>query len=82
VNFIRKAFHTLKQPFVPENVRSAFKLPGLEFTMTQILYTLLFREDKLRRSRGFQEIWKVKYPLDQLSKSSREARYGWINQYE
>jgi hypothetical protein len=35
VNFIRKAFHALKQTFVPENVRSAFKLLGLEFNITQ-----------------------------------------------
>jgi hypothetical protein len=50
VNFIRKAFHVLKQPFVPENVRSVFKLPGPELNMTQTPYTLLFQEDKLRRS--------------------------------
>jgi hypothetical protein len=79
VNFIRKAFHALKQRFVPENVRSAFKMLGLEFNITQTPYTLLFREDKLRRSRGFEEIWEAKYPLDQLSKRGREARYGWIN---
>jgi hypothetical protein len=82
VNFIRNAFHALKQTFVLDNVGSAFNLLGLEFNITQIPYPLLFREDKLRRSQGFQEIWEANYPLDQLSERRREARYGWINQDE
>jgi hypothetical protein len=73
VNFIRNVFHALKQTFVPDNVRGAFKLPELEFNITQTPYTLLFREDKLRRSQGFQEIWEANYPLDQFSKRRREA---------
>jgi hypothetical protein len=67
-NCIRNAFHALKQTFVPDNVRSAFKLFGLEFNIAQTPYTLLFREDKLRRSQRFQEIWEANHPLDQLSK--------------
>jgi hypothetical protein len=82
VNFLRNAFHALKQTFVPDNIRSAFKLLGLEFNLTQTPYPLLFREDKLRRSQRLQEIWKANYPLDQLSKRRQEARYGWINQDE
>jgi hypothetical protein len=80
VNFIWNAFHALKQTFVPDNVRSVFKLLGLEFNIPQTPYTLLFREDKLRRSQRFQEIWEASYPLDQLSKRRREARYGRMNQ--
>jgi hypothetical protein len=82
VNFIRNAFHALKQTFVLDNVRSVFKLLGLEFNITQTPDTLLFREDKLRLSQGFQGIWEANHPLDQLSKRRREARYGWINQDE
>jgi hypothetical protein len=81
-NFIRKAFHALKQTFVRDNVRSAFKLLGLEFNITQTPYRLPFREDKFDRSQGFQEIWEANYPLEQLSKRRREARYGWINRDE
>jgi hypothetical protein len=82
VNFIWNAFHALKEIFVPDNIRTTFKLLGLESNITQTPYTLLFREDKLRRSQGFQEVWETNYPLDQLSKRRREARYGWINQDE
>jgi hypothetical protein len=82
MNFIRNAFYALKQTFVPDNVRRAFQLLGLEFNITQTLYTLLFRENKVRRSQGFQEIWEANIPLDQLSKRRREARYGQINQDE
>jgi hypothetical protein len=55
---------------------------GLEFDVTQNPYTLLFWEEKSRQSQGFREIWVADYPLDQLSKRRREARYGWINQDE
>jgi hypothetical protein len=82
VTFIRNAFHALKQPFVPDNLRSAFKQLGLEFNITQTPYLLLFREDKLRRSQEFQEICEVNDPLDQLFKRHREAQYGWISQDE
>jgi hypothetical protein len=82
VNLIRNAFHSLKHTFVPDNTRSAFKLLGLECSVTQTPYILLFRENKVRRSQGFQEIWEADYPLDQLSKRRREVRYGWINQDE
>jgi hypothetical protein len=70
VNCIRNTFHALKQTFVLDDVTSVFLLLGIEFNMTQTPYTLLFREDMLRRSQRFQEIWKVNYPLDQLSKRS------------
>jgi hypothetical protein len=55
---------------------------GLEFDLTQTPYTLLFREEKLRQSQGFREMWEADDHLDQLSKRRREARYGWINQDE
>jgi hypothetical protein len=54
VNFIRNSFHALEQTFVLDNVRSIFELLGLEFDITQTPYTLLFREDRLRRSQRFQ----------------------------
>jgi hypothetical protein len=82
MNFIRNTFHASKQSFIPDNIRSAFKLLGPEFNITQTPSKLLFREDKLRRSLGFQEIWEANYPLNQLSKRRQEARYAWINQEE
>jgi hypothetical protein len=80
VAFIQKAFHSLKQTFVPNNVRNAFKMLGFEFNIAKSPYTLLLREEKLRGSQRFREISDADYPLDQLSKRRREARYGWINQ--
>jgi hypothetical protein len=62
VNLIRNAFRALQQTFVRDNVRNAFELLRLEFNITHAPYTLLFREDKLRRSQGFQEIWETGYP--------------------
>jgi hypothetical protein len=69
VNFIQNAFHATKQPFA----RSAFRMLGLEFKVTQVPYTLLFGEEKLRQSQGFGEIREADYRLDQLCKRRREV---------
>jgi hypothetical protein len=82
VAFIQKAFHSLKHTFVPNNVRNVFKMLGLQFNIAKSPYTLLLRGEKLRGSQGFRGISEADYPLDQLSKRRREARYGWINQDE
>jgi hypothetical protein len=82
IAFIQKAFHSLKQTLVPDNVRNAFKVLGFEFNIAKSPYTLLLWEEKLRGTQGFREIWDADYPLDQLSKRRREARSGWIHQDE
>jgi hypothetical protein len=53
-----------------------------EFIIAKSPDTVLLREEKLRASQGFREIWDADDPLDHLSKRRREARYGWINQDE
>jgi hypothetical protein len=45
-------------------------------------YRLLFNEEKLRESKGFQELWMIDFALDQLSALRRAANFGWINQPE
>jgi hypothetical protein len=80
--FIQKVSHSVKQTCVLDNVQNAFKMLGFEFNIAKSPYTLLLREEKLRGSQGFREIWNADYPLDQLSKRRREARYEWINQNE
>jgi hypothetical protein len=82
VAFIQKTFHSLKQTFVPNIVRNAFKMFVFEFNIAKSRYTVLLWEEKLRGSQEFREIWDAGYPLDRLSKRRREARYGWINQDE
>jgi hypothetical protein len=82
VAFIQKAFQSLKQTFVPDNMRNAFKRFGFEFNIAKSPYILLLREEKLRGSLGFRELWDADDPLDQLPKRRREARYGWIIQDE
>jgi hypothetical protein len=56
VAFIQKAFHSLKQTFVPDNVRNALKMLRFEFHIAKSPYTLLLREEELRGSQGFQEL--------------------------
>jgi hypothetical protein len=45
-------------------------------------WMLLFDEEKLRGSAGFQELSSVDFPLDQLSGQRRTARFRWINKPE
>jgi hypothetical protein len=82
VGFIQEDFHSLKQTFVPDNVRNAFKMLGFDFNIAKSPCGLLLLEEKLGGNQGFREIWDADYPLDQLSKRLREARYGWITQDE
>jgi hypothetical protein len=76
--FIRNAFHSLKQTFVPENVRNAFQMLGFEFNVAKSPYIVLFQEERLRGSHGFREIWDADSPLDELSKRCRDVRGGLI----
>jgi hypothetical protein len=57
VAFIQQAFHSLKQTFVPDNVRNAFKMLGFELNIAKSPDTLLLQEEKLRGSRKFPKIW-------------------------
>jgi hypothetical protein len=82
LTFIQKVLHLLKQMFVRDNVRNAFKMLGFEFNITKSPYILLLREEKLRASQGFRDIRDADHPLDQRWKRRREVRYGWINQDE
>jgi hypothetical protein len=80
LGFIQRVFHSLRQAFVPDNIRNAFRMLGFVFSIAESPYTLLLREEKLRGSEAFREIWDADYPVDRLSKRRRESRYGWINQ--
>jgi hypothetical protein len=76
---IQKAFHSVKQTFLPDNVRNAFEMLRFKFNIAKSPDTLLLREEKLRGSPGFQEMRDVDGALDQLSKRLGEATSGWSN---
>jgi hypothetical protein len=82
IAFIQKAFRSLKQTFVPDNVRNAFEIFGFELNIVKSNHTLLLREEQLHGSQGFRDIWNADYALDQLSKRRGKARYGWPHQGE
>jgi hypothetical protein len=64
VGFIQKAFHSLKQTFVPNNVGNAFKMLEFECNTAKSPYTLLLREEKLHGSQRFREIWDTDCLVD------------------
>jgi hypothetical protein len=79
VKFIMKVYHDFKQTMVPSNVWGAFHALGFDYDTRGEPSWLLFDEEKLRGSGGFQELWSVDFPLDQLSDRRRAARFRWIN---
>jgi hypothetical protein len=56
VKFIMNVYHDLTQTLVPPDVWGAFRALGPESAMRRELYRLLFDEEKLRGSAGFQEL--------------------------
>jgi hypothetical protein len=65
--FITHICHNLKQTLVPDNVRSAFILIGIQHSIDVEPYFLVLDEFALRDSPGFFAIWKRDYPPEQLS---------------
>jgi hypothetical protein len=77
--FIRRIFHTTKQIFVSNNVRSAFVQIRVGYNIDVVPDRLIFDQSKLRQSQGFLTLWHRNYPLEQLSTRGRSARFEWIN---
>jgi hypothetical protein len=74
-----EVYHDLRQTMVPSNAWGAFHALGLDFDTRREPSRLLFDEEKLRGRAGFQELWAVAFPLDQLSDRQHAAQFGWIN---
>jgi hypothetical protein len=56
VKFLMNVYHDFKQTMVPSNLRGAFHALGLDYDISREPSRLLFNEEKLRGSRGFQEL--------------------------
>jgi hypothetical protein len=80
VAFIQKAFHSLKQMCIPDNVRNVLKILGFEFSIAKSPYARLLRDGKLLEIHRLREMWDTDYSLDRLSKRRRETRYRWVRQ--
>jgi hypothetical protein len=67
---------------VESNTWGAFRAIGFEFDTEAELCRLLFDEEKLRQSEGFQELRSTDFFLDQRSSRRQNARFDWINTQE
>jgi hypothetical protein len=81
-DFLFRTYRTFKQTMVEANIWGAFHEAGFEFDVGHEPYRIQFDEEKLRRTRAFQEIWSLDFPLESLSTRRRNAKFGWINQAE
>jgi hypothetical protein len=77
-----KVYHDFTQTRVRLNVWAAFRALVFEFDMRREPYGLLFDNVQLRESGGYEELWSVDFPLDQLSGRGRTAQFGWITKPE
>jgi hypothetical protein len=80
VKFIMKVYRDFKETMVEPNIWAAFQAIGFEYDTAAEPYRLLFNGEKLRESKGFQELWMIHFPLDQLSVRQHAVNFGWINQ--
>jgi hypothetical protein len=62
LKIIMKVYHDCGQTVVPPTVWGAFHALGLDFDMRSEPYRLVFDENKLRESEGFQELWSIDFP--------------------
>jgi hypothetical protein len=81
-DFLFRRYRTFKQTMVEVNIWGAFHEAGFEFDVRHEPYRIQFDEEKLRRTRAFQEMWSLDFPLESLSTRGRSAKFGWINQAE
>jgi hypothetical protein len=81
-NFLLKIYRTFRQTMIKLNIWGAFQETGLGFSTSSEPYLIRFREEKLRSTPGFQEIWSLDFPLEKLSPIRQNAKFGLINRLE
>jgi hypothetical protein len=67
---------------IEPNIWGAFQEAWFEIGTNTEPYHIVFREEKCRNTREFQEIWLGGLPLENLSTRRQNARFGWINHHE
>jgi hypothetical protein len=82
IGFLLNIYRTFKQTMIEPNIWGAFHWAGFEFDTRAEPYRLVFHEEKLRKTRAFQEIWSLDFPREKLSRRHQAAKFGWINQVE
>lgn len=80
--FIFKTYKDFRSTMIDTNIWGAFRGIGLTFHNIEGTQRVLFNEITLRESPGFQELWRINYPPEQLSVRRRNAKFGWINKPE
>jgi hypothetical protein len=67
---------------IEANIWGAFQEAGFYFDVSDEPYRILFDEEKLRQTPGFQEIWALDFPLEKLTPRRQAAKFGWVNKPE
>jgi hypothetical protein len=82
LRFIVRIYPGFGETMILPNIWGVFRALELDFDVRNVPDRLLFNEIKLRESAGFQELWYIDFPLDQLSGRQRTAGFGWIDKPE
>jgi hypothetical protein len=78
-NLAYSVYTKTAKTFTPPNVWAAFQVIEVRFYPGSVLCRIVFRNEKLRESKRFIELWKIDYPLKSLTPRRRNSRVEWIN---
>jgi hypothetical protein len=75
---ISKLVHAYKQTVTSMTIRRCFRRAGLYPAISSKTWKLGCDEERMRMSRGFQEIWERNIRTEELTRRRRLHRWGWI----
>jgi hypothetical protein len=82
VEFIMKVSHDFGQTLSSPNIWGACRALEVDSDATNCPYRLFFKEEKLRESACFPELWFIDVALDWLSSRRWPSRFIWIDTLE
>jgi hypothetical protein len=59
--------------------RSCWEKAGFEYAKMGEVFHLVVNDGKIRESSDFLEVWRINYPLEDLSCRRREQKWGCLN---
>jgi hypothetical protein len=74
-NFVYHVYVKMANILTKPNRSAAFQTIGVEFDIGSIPYGIVFRQEKLRESKGFIEFWNIDYPVESLTLKRRNFRF-------
>jgi hypothetical protein len=79
IDHIIRIFRAYETVTTSTMVRSCWEKAGFECAKMGEAFHLLVNDGKIRESTDFLAVWRINYPLEDLSSRSREQKWGYLN---